>query len=472
MSTDIPPLKTRKPSGKPPWPLVLLAGLEKAGKSYSAAAFSASDLIDRTFWVEIGEGAADQYGAMPGARYEIVEHDGSYIGIGRALRAATQQPRPTGKPHAIVVDSMTELWDLLSEEAQQTANVRKKKGPDGEAQITMDLWNVAKKRWRHILDLLRTYDGPVILTARLDQVAVMDANGKPTTEREYKVRSEKNLAFECDVVVKLFAPERALVTGARSLLLNTGADGLKVADFTLDTLMKSLGLSVESTSPRSYVAPRAAPQVGEEPLQTQRERPSAPQADEWSTPATEQPQFATDPQVRQIAVLVKDKRGIGGSRPADRELRLAVVGAIVGHLVHTSKQLTLREASHVIKVLSAEPDFDPQQYVGQEMVRQHEEAHVDLSDASPAAVAEAERLEGLPGGASVEDVLRDRLESAGDPGMVTRVWQSVLAEEEANRIDAAGFERLTALRKHRLDELEADRGWSHRRLAEKTGAAA
>ena len=31
-------LKTRKPTGKPPWPILLLAGRPKAGKSYAAAA--------------------------------------------------------------------------------------------------------------------------------------------------------------------------------------------------------------------------------------------------------------------------------------------------------------------------------------------------------------------------------------------------------------------------------------------------
>ena len=81
-------IKTRKPTGKAPWPMLLLAGVQKSGKSYACAAFSASDLIDRTFYIEVGEGSADQYGALPGARYEIVEHDGSWQGILAACEAA------------------------------------------------------------------------------------------------------------------------------------------------------------------------------------------------------------------------------------------------------------------------------------------------------------------------------------------------------------------------------------------------
>ena len=48
--------RTRKPTGKASWPLVLLAGREKCGKSYTASKLSASDLIDRTLYIEIGEG--------------------------------------------------------------------------------------------------------------------------------------------------------------------------------------------------------------------------------------------------------------------------------------------------------------------------------------------------------------------------------------------------------------------------------
>lgn len=286
MSTDIPEIRTRKPSGLPPWPMVLLAGAEKCGKSYSAAAFSASDLIDRTFFVELGEGYADHYGAIPGARYEIVEHDGTYVGVGRALRAATLQPRPNGKPHAIVLDTATELWDLLAEEAQQIANRRKKQGPDGEAQITMDLWNAAKKRWRHIVDLLRQYDGPVIITARLEQVAVMDQSGKPTQAKEWKVRAEKNLPFECDAVVKMPEQGKAILTGVRSLLLRTGT-GMEVTGFSIEKLLTAMGIKSGQTQERSYTAPKADPDGAAQDVErrAERSRPKAPEVDEWSTPA-------------------------------------------------------------------------------------------------------------------------------------------------------------------------------------------
>lgn len=360
---DIPVLKTRKPTGKPPWPMILLAGAEKCGKSYAAAAFSASDLIDRTFFVELGEGYADHYGAIPGARYEIVEHDGTYLSLGRQLRAATLQPRPNGKPHAIVLDTATELWDLLSEEAQGTANRRKKKDADGEAQITMDLWNVAKKRWRRIVDLLRQYDGPVIITARLEQVAVMGPDGKtPTAAKEWKVRAEKNLPFECDVVVKMPEQGRAILTGVRSLLLRTGS-GLEVTDFSVEKLLTSMGIVPGQTQARSYTAPTAEAAAEQQPQQEQpdrrteivasagqrrQERPDAlvkPPADEpdpWATEPPAEPKSLHEQHV-QISELFHSELGV-----TDRKEKVKRLGDTLGRELTSTTELTHAEAENVI----------------------------------------------------------------------------------------------------------------------------
>lgn len=246
-------IKTRKPTGKPSWPLLLLAGGEKCGKSYAAAALSASDLIDRTLWLEIGEGSADQYGALPGARYEIVEHDGSYKSMLTAAEAMVVEPRRhphRDRPHAIVVDSMTELWDLLCSEQQAIADKR------GKNTITMDQWNVAKKRWRAFVDVLRRHRGPVIMTARYEQVTVMDAKGQPTPLKEWKVRAEKNLAFEVDGTIEIPTPRRYFLNGMRSLVFQVPPGGHMPLpeDFTLDMFLRKLGID-GNEGERTYVAP-------------------------------------------------------------------------------------------------------------------------------------------------------------------------------------------------------------------------
>jgi hypothetical protein len=364
--TEIPILATRRPTGKPPHPLMLIAGVEKAGKSYSAALLSASDLVDRTFYIELGEGAADQYGAIPGVRYEIVPHDGSYEDIARVILAATQQPRENGKPHAIIVDSVTELWDMIGDEQQMKANQRaiaraieqKKPEPTDEAQITMDLWNVAKRKWRRIIDMLRVYDGPVALLARMELVTVMQ-NGKPTTDREWKIRAEKNLPFECDLIVKMYAPQAAKLSGVRSTRLQVppGAE-LPLPSFTIDGLLRRMGLDgTVATAPRSYIAPR--PQDAEE-LQDRpmlRQTPNAPADDEWSTPETARESMAVsralppNPMTKARQKKMFDlmaERGYGS-----RVDGLKFLSDTVGREITSSKQLTKAEGEKAIAALEA-----------------------------------------------------------------------------------------------------------------------
>lgn len=266
MSTALAQLKTRKPTGKPSWPVLLLAGGEKCGKSYTAAALSASDLVDRTFWIEIGEGSADQYGAMPGARYEIVEHDGSFPDLLAVAKAVVAQPSNPNKPHAIVVDSVTELWDLLGNEQATIAKSR------GKETITMDQWNAAKRRWRQFFDTVRSHNGPVILTARYEQVSVVEG-GRPVTEdgtkngkpvKEWKVRAEKNTVFEVDGTIEIPKPRKFYLNGMRSLAVSVPVGGHMPLgdDFTLDKFLRDLGLAApNATSKRTYVAPREDPSL-------------------------------------------------------------------------------------------------------------------------------------------------------------------------------------------------------------------
>lgn len=196
------------------------------------------------------------------------------------------------------------------------------------------------------------------------------------------------------------------------------------------------------------------------------------QIDEAET--VEEPEGITDDQQKMLHALIGKKVG-----KLTDEQRHAALTAAAHRPISSAAELTKREASRIIDDLSKRPDLpkpepeqDPQQYVGQEMVRQHEEARVDLSDASPAAVAEAQRLEGLPGDASVEDVLRDRIESAGDPNGVDRVLVEVGDAVVKRLITNVQRDVLVRAAGQRKDRLEADAGWSHQRLAEKTGAAA
>lgn len=256
-------IQTRKPTGKPPWPITLLAGGEKAGKSYASAKASASDLIGRTFWIGVGEDDPDEYGAIPGARFEIAPHNGTYAGILNQLQEAKAEPRIDGKPNLIVLDSGTRVWEMLSDEAQFKAQARAERAakkynkhfdPDTEVTIGPDLWNRATDRWRDIMDVLREHDGPSIITARLDIVTVMDAQGKPTKDKTSKVKAQKSLPFDVGVVVEMPTRGETYIGGVRSLKLDIPVgEKTKVRDFSVEWLWKALGLEgVDATSPRQH----------------------------------------------------------------------------------------------------------------------------------------------------------------------------------------------------------------------------
>ena len=251
-------LQTRKPTGLPSWPILLVAGTEKAGKTYAAAAASASEMVGRTLWVTIGEDDPDEYGAIPGARFEIVQHDGTYRGILRALdECVAELAKDSSRPGLIVLDSATRLWNLLSDEAQSTANARasrRGKASDGDATISMDLWNTAKQRWDHVMDCLREHQGPSIVTARLDLTAVVNEKGDPTKDKTWKVQAHKSLPFDVGAIVELPAPGEAVLTGVRSLRVKNAQTGRRpFPAFTVEKLWQEMGLA-EQTGQRSHTA--------------------------------------------------------------------------------------------------------------------------------------------------------------------------------------------------------------------------
>lgn len=235
--------QTRKPTGLPPWPIVLLTGVQGSGKTYKAAEATGSELVGRTFWIGVGENDPDEYGKVPGADFDIVSHDGTYRDLLAALAWASAHPRVDGKPALLIVDSFGRGWDLLSDMAQAEAN-RRRKDPTGEAKIASDLWNLAGQRWAHLLDVLREHDGPVLVTARLERQTVFSEDGNPTKDKHNKVKAQKGLPFDVDVVVEFPDPypAGARITKARSLTF-TADPARELNDFTLDKLWRALGMA-------------------------------------------------------------------------------------------------------------------------------------------------------------------------------------------------------------------------------------
>lgn len=262
-------LQTRTPTGLPSWPIGLIAGVEGSGKSWKLAEASASDMIHRTLWIGCGEQDPDEYALVPGARFEIVPHAGTYRDILHVCEQASAEPGgPDGQPNLIVLDSGSRLWHQLSGNAQETANERHRKRdkpiPEDGVQVTMDLWNTAKDRWGHVLDTFRAHQGPVLITSRLELVTIVDGSGQPTKEKQWKVSAEKNLPYDVGFVVHMRAsyPENdTWLTKVKSVRYKHEVDnkGKPVArpldpDWSIEQLWQRLGLADE-VGARQHAAP-------------------------------------------------------------------------------------------------------------------------------------------------------------------------------------------------------------------------
>lgn len=249
----VPPLDDREPTGAVSWPFVLVEGGEKTGKSWQMALLSASERVGRSWWLDLSEGGADEYGAIPGARYRVLNHDGSWrsmIGQVRAVRQEAANARERGdKPVCLFIDSGTLIWTGLSQWAEQLARRSPtgqrilRENPNAEVTITVTHWNAANKRWRELMTLLLTFPGIVVMSARGKYVAVIGEDGKPAANvKDYKVEGQKDLAFDATVWVRMLRDGAVEIVGARSVHagIRPGGDQpekVRKGHFSLDWLI-------------------------------------------------------------------------------------------------------------------------------------------------------------------------------------------------------------------------------------------
>lgn len=259
-------LKTRKPTGAPSWPLILLAGEAKTGKTYSAAQFTGDDRVGRSFWVDLGEGCADEYGAVPGADYEIVDHDGTWVDIiGQVaeVREVARKALADGeKPVSLTVDSMTAEWAMLSSwtdtRARRSTSNQKalESDPDAEIDITANYWNDANSRHNRLMNILKTFPGIVVLTSLETEKTQFGANGHPLKGAPKTARpdAQKRLAADVSAWVRLSLAAPPTIVGIRSVRtpIRPGLDKPKPwPDFSLGKLVfEHLGIQAGNVAVR------------------------------------------------------------------------------------------------------------------------------------------------------------------------------------------------------------------------------
>ncbi|XUM00293.1 AAA family ATPase [Streptomyces venezuelae ATCC 10712] len=259
-------IKTRKPTGIVPWPLLLIEGEEGAGKTYSAAQFSSSDRIGQMYWIDLDEGSADEYAAIEGADYLIIEHDGTYRDIleqVEAVHAEARRVAAAGEPPVVlVIDSGSALWRMLTnwtyERGRRTTKNRAllQEDPDAAYDIGRNLWNDALERWNRVIYLLRTLPGIAIVLARGKEVSATDDNGQPIRNKtEWKVAAQKDLGFDATCWIRMKRDRDPQVIKVRSLRVQVQrGKPITLQNFSIEDLVfNKLGCSIES-QPRDMPA--------------------------------------------------------------------------------------------------------------------------------------------------------------------------------------------------------------------------
>jgi hypothetical protein len=229
-------VRTRAATGKIPWPLILLGGPEKGGKSHLAATFCSSKRVGLRFWLDLNEGAADEYVSLsirePGDEgYQIIDHDGTFsdiydqvLEVDKVARNADANGEP---PVVLVVDSASALWKMFTAWANTRALRTKKnqrllaEDPDNQIDVPYYVWNEPNKRHRRFMDTLMQMPAIVIMTGRLAEKAIIE-KGEPRRDgaKEWKIEVQKDVVYDATAVIHIYREKntrRFTLAGVRSL---------------------------------------------------------------------------------------------------------------------------------------------------------------------------------------------------------------------------------------------------------------
>ena len=280
-------LQTDKPTGRTAWPRILLEGTELSGKSWSVAALSASPKVGRTVVLVLGEDTSlwHEYGRIPGARFEIARHDGTWssiIAIAKDVRDEAAAAVAAGQPPLVFcIDTMTAVWEGLKNWASHRArNSRSGRAaleadPDAKVDVAPNYWNDANERHGELMGVLLTIPGIVIMIARGGEVTLFE-NGQPAkgNKTTWSVQVQKGVPFSVSAHLRLSSGARPLLVGKKGVInaIRPGIDPpLRLPDdWNLESVIfGNLGLDATATAVGGYTEMRqelSPEQIREEAL--------------------------------------------------------------------------------------------------------------------------------------------------------------------------------------------------------------
>ncbi|MEU5389182.1 AAA family ATPase [Kitasatospora cineracea] len=263
-----PKIKSRKPTCVIPYPFLLIEGEEGAGKSYAAIEFTKSDHIGQAYVLDLSEGSADEYGAIPDVKFEIIDHDGTFVDIAEQVEAVKEEARRAAaageKPVVLIVDSGTALWRMLSDWAHARARRSKsnraklRDDPDANVDVTRNLWNDSVDRWYRVVNAMQTFPGIAIMLARGKEVSATNEDGQPLLDdrrravKEWRVGGQKDIGFDATAWVRMRRDEHPALVKARTLKFRVEKGSpLPLPDFSIEHLVYDLLGCSSASQPRN-----------------------------------------------------------------------------------------------------------------------------------------------------------------------------------------------------------------------------
>jgi hypothetical protein len=278
----VPPYR---PTPRPPatgtrWPFILVEGGEYSGKSTHAFKLAAVEgMWSRVLVIPIGEDV-DEFGEIA-PHAEILPNDGTWhqiIGCVDYAKEAAQAAVAAGElPVLVIIDSMTKVWKLLSEWAENRARsapsnkAKLQADPNDEPDIAPVFWTPANKRHEQLVTRLITMPAVVVGTARGRWVTEMDGAGRPTKNKVYSVQAQKDLGFSTTAMIRLEVGQHPTITGlrrvrggiqpgnrAQATTIDPESERFKGVDFSLEWLLNHvLKFDPTTARPATTVEPNA-----------------------------------------------------------------------------------------------------------------------------------------------------------------------------------------------------------------------
>ncbi|HEU5085696.1 MAG TPA: hypothetical protein VFU14_20310 [Acidimicrobiales bacterium] len=211
---------TRRPTGAPWWPLLLVEGVDAAPVLAECLRLSADPWVGTMWVVEVGPSRADRLGEL--GPFEVVEHDGTAAGVATAVRELCDVAPAGGRPNVIVLDG-SGLWDLVKKGAEQLARqstdaqLRLKRDPFAAVEVLPQHWDWAKSEWWWgPINELHAWPGVGLILAD-SYVEDVWEGGHPVPASAYWTDIEKGTPHAVDATVRVGSGGRLTVTATKSL---------------------------------------------------------------------------------------------------------------------------------------------------------------------------------------------------------------------------------------------------------------